>query len=168
MSNQYRQLELDRQLCFALYAASRAVGRAYGPLLAETGLTYPQYVTMLALWDTDGHELTMRDLGTRLHLDSGTLTPLLKRLETLGYIQRARGTADERTVVVAVTEKGMALRDEVAGVPADLLDRSGLRVNDAARLRDELVKLTELLEESETIDREDATARARRAKRPSR
>src|SRR4051812_9866621 len=159
MSNQYRQLELDRQLCFALYAASRAVGRAYGPLLAETGLTYPQYVTMLALWDAPDRALSMGGLGSRLHLDSGTLTPLLKRLETLGYVRRERGTTDERTVIVAATEKGLALRDKVIHVPVNLLDRAGLKVAEAARLRDELVRLTGFLEEVETIDAEDRAKR---------
>src|SRR6476646_8645176 len=94
----YDQLALDRQLCFALYAASRAVTRAYGPLLEAAGLTYPQYVTMLALWDGDGAALTVGELGQCLHLDTGTLTPLLKRLEGLGYVRRTRDAADERRV----------------------------------------------------------------------
>src|SRR5207253_3188161 len=110
----YVQLELDRQLCFALYAASRAVTRAYGPILDEVGLTYPQYVTMLALWDSPERPVTVGDLGGRLHLDTGTLTPLLKRLEGLGYITRTRDAADERRVLLDVTKRGMALRDDVA------------------------------------------------------
>ena len=153
MPNRYRQLELDRQLCFALYAANRAVNRAYGPLLAETGLTYPQYVTMLALWDAPDHQLTVGSLGERLHLDSGTLTPLLKRLESLGYVRRERDAVDERRVIVVATAKGSALQDRVESIPAKLLNRAGLRPSTAARLRDELVELTAMLEEEEAEER---------------
>src|SRR5438876_12168162 len=121
MAKKYTQLELDRQLCFALYAASRAVTRAYGPLLVEVGLTYPQYATMLALWDAPERPVSVGELGSRLHLDTGTLTPLLKRLEALGFVSRTRDGADERRVLVDVTDRGTALRDEVASVPGRLL-----------------------------------------------
>src|ERR687891_202654 len=88
MATTYEHQALDRQLCFALYAASRAVTRTYGPLLEKAGLPYPQYITMLALWEHPGEPMTVGDLGSRLRLETGTLTPLLKRLEALGYLHR--------------------------------------------------------------------------------
>lgn len=104
-------LALDRQLCFALYAASLAMTKAYKPLLAPLGLTYPQYLVMLVLWEGDG--ITVSQLGARLTLDSGTLTPLLKRLEALALVQRQRDTADERRVLLRLTAAGQALLAEV-------------------------------------------------------
>ena len=101
-------LNLDSQLCFKLYAASRAVIRAYKPMLDQLGLTYPQYLAMLVLWEQDG--LTVKDIGRRLCLDSGTLTPVLKRLEAIGYVQRTRDPSDERQVRVALTPRGRELR----------------------------------------------------------
>jgi len=146
MAKRYEQLELDRQVCFALYAASRAVVRAYGPLLADVGLTYPQYVTMLALWDSPDEALHVGELGARLHLDSGTLTPLLKRLEASGYVRRERDAHDERRVLVALTDEGLALRDEVASVPIDLMHTAGLDLDGVRELRDQLTALTDRLE----------------------
>jgi MarR family transcriptional regulator, organic hydroperoxide resistance regulator len=146
MASPYAQLELDRQICFALYAASRAVVRAYGPLLEEAGLTYPQYLTMLVLWEAPDEGLPVGELGHRLHLDSGTLTPLLKRLEALGYVHRRRDPADERRVLVSLTATGTDLRDRVASVPATLLQRAGLELGEAQALRDELTRLTAVLE----------------------
>lgn len=144
----YESLELDQQLCFALYSASRAMTRAYAPLLEQVGLTYPQYVTMLALWDEPHDAVTVSELGARLHLDSGTLTPLLKRLERLGHVRRHRDTADERRVLVELTEQGLALRDALVGVPKAMLARSGLQAGDGGRLRDELVELAQRLEQA--------------------
>lgn len=109
------QLRLDNQLCFALYAASGLVTRAYRPLLEPLGLTYPQYLAMMALWEKAPR--TVSDLGEALGLDSGTLTPLLKRMETAGLVTRARDRADERRVQVDLTNKGRHLQDEAAGVP---------------------------------------------------
>src|ERR1700758_4734433 len=114
----YPQLELDRQLCFALYTASRAVVRAYAPLLEDAGLTYPQYVTMLVLWEDPGQPRSVGELGDRLPLDSGTLTPLLKRLAAMGYVTRSRDAEDERRVLVTVTAEGLARRERPAGLPA--------------------------------------------------
>ncbi len=108
-------LRLDRQLCFALYAASGLVTRAYRPLLEPLGLTYPQYLAMLVLWERAPR--TVGDLGEALDLDSGTLTPLLKRLETAGFVSRTRDPADERRVLVALTDAGLALRERAAAVP---------------------------------------------------
>jgi DNA-binding MarR family transcriptional regulator len=142
----YPQLELDRQLCFALYTASRAVVRSYAPLLEDVGLTYPQYVTMLALWEDPGQPRSVGELGERLHLDSGTLTPLLKRLAAMGYVTRSRDAEDERRVLLMVTAEGLALRERLAAVPESLLACLGLDVADASALRDKLTALTASLE----------------------
>jgi DNA-binding MarR family transcriptional regulator len=108
-------LLLDRQVCFPLYAATNLLNRLYGPVLAELGLTYPQYLVMLVLWE---HEVqTVGALCARLYLDSGTLSPLLKRMETAGLVKRQRDPADERRVVVALTEQGRALREQARHVP---------------------------------------------------
>jgi DNA-binding MarR family transcriptional regulator len=131
---------LDEQLCFALYAASRAMTARYRPLLDALGLTYPQYLAMLVLWEQDG--LSVGDLGERLQLDSGTLTPLLKRLETAGLVQRTRRPADERSVEIRLTDAGHALRSRVPGIPQRLLCNTGLVADEIFRLRDELKALT--------------------------
>lgn len=133
---------LDEQLCFAVYSASRALTRAYGPLLEPLGLTYPQYLTMLVLWEKDG--MTVKEIGERLALDSGTLTPLLKRLEQQGYVERKRSTEDERVVHVALTQTGKHLRLKAKKVPLALACRAGFVVADpkdvakATKLREEL------------------------------
>jgi MarR family transcriptional regulator, organic hydroperoxide resistance regulator len=142
----YPQLELDRQLCFALYTASRAVVRAYAPLLEDAGLTYPQYVTMLVLWADPGRARSVGELGERLHLDSGTLTPLLKRLASMGYVTRSRDAEDERRVLVTVTAEGLAQRDRLAAVPESFLGCLGMEVAEASTLRDQLTALTASLE----------------------
>ena len=142
----YPQLELDRQLCFALYTASRAVVRTYGPLLDEAGLTYPQYVTLLALWEDPERSRSVGELGERLHLDSGTLTPLLKRLASMGYVTRARDADDERRVLVTLTAEGLTLRERLAGVRESFLGCLGLDVPEADALRDQLAALTASLE----------------------
>jgi DNA-binding MarR family transcriptional regulator len=139
------ELELDNQLCFALYDASRAVVRAYGPLLDELGLTYPQYVTMLVLWETDG-PISMGDLGARLHLDSGTLTPLIKRLVQLGVVDRQRDPADERRVLVTLTEQGAALRQRACDIPARIFGRFGMEIDAARALRDDLTRIVQTIE----------------------
>lgn len=147
MPSRTPQLELDDQLCFALYHASRAVIRAYGPLLAELGLTYPQYITMLVLWEADS-SVSVGELGARLDLDSGTLTPLLKRLEQLGLVDRRRDPADERRVLVTLTERGAATRAAAAGIPARLLDRLDVDAGAARELRDQLHALTAAIDRS--------------------
>lgn len=145
-TTEYAGLELGRQLCFALYSASRAVTRAYGPLLADLQLTYPQYLVMLALWESPGEPLTVGGLGQRLHLDSGTLTPLLKRLEALGYVRRRRDEADERRVLVELAPSGLALRERAVEIPREIARRTGLTVGRLTELRDELTQLVEVLE----------------------
>lgn len=136
---------LDDLLCFSLYTASRAVTRAYGPVLAELGLTYPQWVTMVALWERDEPQ-TVGELGRRLRLDSGTLTPLLKRLEADGLVTRTRDTADERRVLVAVTPAGRSLRRDACDVPARIADVFGgdmAAIADLKRRVDQLVEAVE-------------------------
>jgi DNA-binding MarR family transcriptional regulator len=144
----YPQFELDRQLCFALYAASRAVVRAYGPLLEDAGLTYPQYVTLLVLWEDPERARSVGELGQRLHLDSGTLTPLLKRLAALGYVTRSRDAGDERRVLVTLTAEGLALRDRLAAVPGSFQSCLDMDAAEAGALRDQLTALTTTLEAS--------------------
>lgn len=139
------QLDLDAQLCFPLYAASRAVTRAYGPLLRDFGLTYPQYLTLLALWD-DGQPMTVGELGSRLRLDSGTLTPVLKRLEQAGFVTRRRDSDDERRVQVAVTGAGRDLQDQVSDVPSRLVESLGLNATESRQLRRLLDSLLDRLD----------------------
>ena len=131
---------LDDQLCFALYAASRAITAAYQPLLAPLGLTYPQYLALLVLWEEDG--VPVKHLGERLQLDSGTLTPLLKRLEAQGVVRRARDLDDERVVRIHLTAAGKQLRKKAADIPRQLLCHPGLDISNLARLREELKDLT--------------------------
>ncbi|MBW8796138.1 MAG: MarR family transcriptional regulator [Streptomyces sp.] len=117
-------LLLDDQLCFALYAASRAVTARYRPLLDELGLTYPQYLVMLVLWDQDS--VSVRELGAALQLESSTLSPLLKRLEANGLVTRERRPDDERSVAIRLTEDGARLRDRAGSVPVAIGDAMGL------------------------------------------
>lgn len=130
---------LDRQLCFALYSTSLAMTKLYKPLLAPLGLTYPQYLVMLVLWETDA--IGVGDLGTRLFLDSGTLTPLLKRMQSLGWIERSRDAADERRVIVSLTPEGRALRRRAAGVPGELAKAAGCGLEELVALTAQLQAL---------------------------
>jgi DNA-binding MarR family transcriptional regulator len=115
-------LQLDNQLCFALYSTSLAMTKMYKPLLEELGLTYPQYLVMLVLWERDG--LMVSELGERLYLDSGTLTPLLKRLEASGFISRIRDIEDERRVHITLTSSGRRLKTRAAKIPGCILSAS--------------------------------------------
>lgn len=135
--------KLSNQLCFAAYSFAHALNRAYKPLLDPFGLTYPQYLVMLVLWEED--ERTVKEIGERLMLDSGTLTPLLKRLESAGYVVRRRGTRDERQVIVSLTEAGQALSEAAAHVPMDLGCAMGGDFGEIADLRERLVKLRDRL-----------------------
>lgn len=139
------QLLLDNQLCFALYRAARAVQRSYAPFLDELGLTYPQYLTMLVLWEADS-PLTVGAIGARLHLDSGTLTPLLKRLEETGHVERRRDGGDERRVNVTLTADGRALRDRAEDIPRRVFGCYGMTVDEALALRTTLNALSERVE----------------------
>lgn len=114
-----KDLRLEQQLCFAVYSASHAFTRFYRPLLAELGVTYPQYLVLLTLWEQDG--LSVSAIGERLLLDSGTLTPVLKRLAAIGLVERNRSPRDERQVLVTLTERGAALQQVAEGFPARIL-----------------------------------------------
>ena len=134
-------LQLDNQLCFALYSASLAMTRLYKPLLEPLGLTYPQYLALLVLWECDG--LAVNELGERLFLDSGTLTPLLKRMEVAGWLSRERASDDERRVLVSLTADGKALKRRAQSVPRALAAATGCSA-------DELVALTQRLQQLRT------------------
>ncbi len=129
----YDALHLDRQICFPLYAASNLLTRLYRPVLASLGLTYPQYLVMLVLWESSPR--SVGELGAKLHLDSGTLTPLLKRLEQAGMVERRRDPGDERRVLVKLTQTGRALRRPASKVPATLAEGLGLPPGEIERLR---------------------------------
>jgi DNA-binding MarR family transcriptional regulator len=137
-------LELDNQICFALYSTTHALTRAYRPILEALDLTYLQYIVMMVLWEQDGQ--TVKEIGRRLHLDSGTLTPLLKRLEAAGLVQRQRASSDERQVNIYLTGKGKALYEKARGVPAQVLCASGQTVAQLMALKNDLVALRSNLE----------------------
>ncbi len=139
-------LALDHQLCFALYAASLAMTKLYKPLLEPLGLTYPQYLAMLVLWQGDG--LTVSQLGERLALDSGTLTPLLKRLESSGLVQRLRDATDERRVLLQLTAAGRALKARAVRVPQTIATASGCELSELSELTSKLQALRQRLSAS--------------------
>jgi len=134
-------LRLDDQLCFALYAASRAVTQRYRPLLDELGLTYPQYLVMLALWEHG--PTTVKGLGEALQLDYGTLSPLLKRLAAADLVERRRRSEDERSVEITLTEAGRELRTRAADIPQVIVDSYNLDADDFTALRDTLRALAD-------------------------
>ncbi len=138
-------LRLDNQVCFALYSASLAMTKLYKPLLDRIGLTYPQYLVMLVLWEQDG--VTVSELGERLFLDSGTLTPLLKRLEAQGQIARLRDVQDERRVRITLTAEGRALRDQAEAIPQCVLQSSQCSIAELTGLTSELKQLRDRLSE---------------------
>src|SRR5919107_6136016 len=132
---------LDDQLCFALYAASRAMTARYRPMLEELGLTYPQYLVMMLLWEED--QQTVGQLGQRLALDSGTLSPLLKRLTTAGLVTRHRRVEDERSVAIALTDAGRALRDKSVRISEEMIGAIGFDAREFDDLKQRLRLLTE-------------------------
>ncbi|MGX1880725.1 MarR family winged helix-turn-helix transcriptional regulator [Streptomyces sp. NPDC055287] len=136
-------MAIDDQLCFALHSASRAVTAAYRPVLAELGLTYPQYLVMLAVWERG--DVPMKELGAVLGLDYGTLSPLLKRLETAGLVRRERQADDERLVTVSATEQGRALKAGAERVPGAMGQRYGMSAEEAEGLRTRLRDLVDRL-----------------------
>ncbi len=138
-------LQLDQQLCFALYSASLAMTKLYRPLLDTLGLTYPQYLVMLVLWEHGS--VSVGKLGERLNLDSGTLTPLLKRLEAQGRIRRERSASDERRVDVELTDDGMALREHARTIPPRILEGAGCTVDELGSLTRRLQALRQTLQE---------------------
>lgn len=147
-------LALDRQLCFALYSASLSMTRLYKPLLDPLGLTYPQYLVMLVLWESDG--LAVSQVGERLALDSGTLTPLLKRLQAAGLVQRLRDSADERRVLLQLTPAGRALKAQARRVPATVAGATGCELSELSDLTARLQSLRGRLQDRLT----DSTPRA--------
>jgi len=141
-------LKLDDQICFALYACSREVTKLYRPILEEFDLTYTQYVTLLALWERD--RVTVKELGTRLYLDSGTLTPLLKKLESAGLVQRERDQQDERSVIITLTAAGRELEQKAQGIPCRLFEHSKVDVDQLRRLHGELHRLLAVMKENQS------------------
>ncbi|MCX5234692.1 MarR family transcriptional regulator [Streptomyces prunicolor] len=137
-------LRLDQQICFSLNAASRAFGGVYRVILKDLGLTYPQYLVMLVLWEHG--ELPVKKLGEHLRLDSGTLSPLLKRLETAGLVRRERSVRDERSVEVRLTDEGVALRERAVEVPRRILGATGFDLDEIRALRERLDQLTGALD----------------------
>ena len=139
MAKKYDALKLENQLCFPLYAASREVTKLYHPMLTDLNLTYTQYLVMMVLWETD--PITEKEMGKRLHLDSGTLTPVLKSLEAKGYIVRSRSKEDERVVCVVLTDEGNALKKKAAHIPAGIRETVPLSDEETAVLRSLLQKI---------------------------
>lgn len=139
-----KELRLDKQLCFALYGAAHAFTRAYKPLLSPLGLTYPQYVVMMALWEED--DLSVKTLGEKVGLDSGTLSPLLKRLEQINYVSRRRDAADERVVFITLTTEGRALKARALEVFSAIGNQTGYEISEIESLRDSLKRLKGHLE----------------------
>ena len=140
----YDALKIENQLCFPLYACSREVIKQYKPLLDEIGLTYTQYIAMMVLWERQ--EVTVKELGHCLFLDSGTLTPLLKKMEARGLVTRQRSEEDERNLIVRITEEGMALRERAVNIPAALARCVSLEPEEAQELYRLLYKILSALE----------------------
>lgn len=132
-------LKLDNQLCFALYACSREITKLYKPYLDKINLTYTQYITLLVLWENDN--ITVKELGKKLHLDSGTLTPLLKKLENMKLVKRVRDTEDERNVYISLTDEGLQLKEQAKDIPLKLFCSTGLAPEEALSLKEKLKDL---------------------------
>lgn len=141
MQDKYEGLKLENQLCFPLYVCSRLVIKKYHPVLSELDLTYTQYIAMLVLWEV--RSLSVKELGRRLFLDSGTLTPLLKSMEAKGLIRRFRSSEDERVLIAEITDEGMALREKAADIPEKVGGCIKLEAQEAAELYRLLYKLLE-------------------------
>ena len=144
------QAVLDQHLCFAVYSLAHAFTRAYKPLLEAMGVTYPQYLVLLALWEHG--DMTVREIGDALGLDSGTLSPLLKRLEAAGFVSRQRDKADERQVIVSLTDTGLALRETAASVFTQIGEATGCTLDEASALRDALVRVADRLNAGSVSD----------------
>ncbi|MDZ7928776.1 MAG: MarR family winged helix-turn-helix transcriptional regulator [Rhodococcus sp. (in: high G+C Gram-positive bacteria)] len=149
------ELALDRQVCFALYSASRATTAVYRPMLDELGVTYPQYLVLLVLWEQDGRGV--KDICAELDLDTGTLSPMLKRLEGLGFIERRRLSTDERRVEIHLTETGSAMRAKALDIPRKLAEKTGMNVDDLVKLKESLDALTSALHHTDSSTTEGAS-----------
>ncbi|MFW7377274.1 MAG: MarR family winged helix-turn-helix transcriptional regulator [Oligoflexus sp.] len=143
-------LSLDKQLCFALYAASKAMTQAYRPFLQKLGLTYPQYLVFLVLWEEDG--ISLKALGTKLYLDSGTLTPLLKRLEKQNFIERRRFEKDEREIRICLTGAGKELKDKARTIPESMICQMAIEREDVFRLREEVKGLLRAINSRDSLE----------------
>jgi len=143
--NEDEILKLDNQLCFLIYACSRAMTNVYRPMLSDLGLTYPQYLVMLVLWEESN--ISVKQLGEKLYLDSGTLTPLLKRMEAAGLITRSRAKADERSVIIHITPAGAMLKQRALEVPERLFCHAGLSLEEFYQLHQQLSNLFYQLQE---------------------
>jgi DNA-binding MarR family transcriptional regulator len=141
--DKYESIKLDNQVCFSLYASSREIIKLYKPFLDKFNLTYTQYVAMLVLWEDE--KSTVKDIGKRLHLDSGTLTPLLKKIESMGLIKRYRDVNDDRVVIVELTEQGRLLKDDVIEVPREMACKINMSREDLLDLKRKLDNLLKLL-----------------------
>lgn len=145
MDHKYDALKLENQMCFPLYACAKEIVRRYKPFLDELDLTYTQYITMMVMWEH--RQMNVKELGKYVYLDSGTLTPVLKKLEQKGYVKRKRNTEDERTLTVTITDKGDALRDRAVTVPGKLMKCVDMNEEDSKALYTLLYKLLGLLQE---------------------
>lgn len=145
MDSKYDVLKLNRQLCFPLYACARQTIKLYKPYLDKMGLTYTQYITMMVLWEN--RSATVKELGTELYLDSGTLTPLLKKLEEKGLVTRRRSEEDERNLIVTITEKGDALKDQALSIPGEMAKCVNLEDEEALEMYRMLYKMLEIVKE---------------------
>jgi DNA-binding MarR family transcriptional regulator len=146
----YEQLKLKNQICFPVYAASRLIIREYQPYLDELGITYPQYLVMMVLWEND--EIPVNDIAKSLILNTNTITPLLKRMEQMDLIQRERSTADERKVIVRLTDKGRHMEQPACDIPAKLiagLKSDNMDINEILDLKEKLYKIISLLSDEE-------------------
>jgi len=147
---EYEQLKLSNQLCFPIYAASRLIIREYQPHLEKLGITYPQYLVLMVLWETDG--IAVNDISTKLILNTNTLTPLLKRMESMGIITRKRSDIDERKVVISLTGKGKEMRVKASAIPEELingLQKGTLSINQLMEIRTNLNVLIDFLKQKE-------------------
>jgi len=149
---QYEQLKLDNQICFPVYAASRLITRGYQPHLEKLGITYPQYLVLMVLWEQDG--ITVNDIAAKLILNTNTVTPLLKRMEAMGIISRRRSMADERKVLITLTNKGQKMREEAASIPLRLveeLQQGGITADELIGLKHNLDRLINHLKKREEM-----------------
>lgn len=144
--DKYEKLKLENQLCFPLYALSREIIKMYKPFLDKFNLTYTQYITMLAMWEEE--KITFKSLGKKLHLDSGTLTPVLKKLEAMNLINKYRASEDDRVVIIELTELGVKLKDEVIDIPDQLTCECGVNKEDIIKLKLELDNVIKKINEN--------------------
>jgi len=149
----YEQLKLENQLCFPVYAASRLILREYQPHLEKLGITYPQYLVLMLLWETDGR--TVNEIAQRLILNTNTVTPILKRMEAQGLISRRRAKDDERRVIISLTSNGVQLREEAARIPERLVEglvTEEMKLEDLHRLKEQLYAMIRFLTEKGGVD----------------